>query len=226
MDGDKQIIANIAIKENYQQLKRDRKRKQINNISKSSALKIYWDKYTDLHIDTLMKQTFPFITKNNRYSLHAIRREIALILHLIPNFTLRKLYLQPFYSLHIQDLREIEMRTKKSARQLFGALEHLDLRGCAVEYAELRYFSNACTRLSSIALTHAAVFLPNEIFVNDNLLKKHHLKDPFGIIRNFLRISLPNFTEMEKRGMLPVEHIELLFKLLILFPYLHTFQID
>lgn len=59
----------------------------------------------------------------------------------------------------------------RSAKQIYGAIKHLDLRGCLVEYDELQYFSNACTKLSSIALTHAAVSLPNERFINDDYKK-------------------------------------------------------
>ncbi|EFO27067.2 hypothetical protein LOAG_01422 [Loa loa] len=191
------------------------------------ATKLYWDTRTDLHIGDLMRQTFPFINQKNRYSLHAIRRELSLMLRLIPNFALRKLHFQPIYLLHLQDLQDIEIRTKKSAKQIYGAVKHLDLRGCSVEYGELLYFSNACTKLSSIAITHAAVFLPNELFIDDDCTKQNKSEQrPFGRIRDFLRISLPNFTEMEKKGELPVAHIELLVKLLMLFPYLETFYID
>ncbi|CAG9540503.1 unnamed protein product [Cercopithifilaria johnstoni] len=191
-----------------------------------TAMKVYWDTYNDLHIDTLMEKTFSFVAEKNRCSLHAIRREITLTLCLIPNFTLRKLYFQPVYSLHLQDLRDIEIRAKKTSKEIFGSLKHLDLRGCVVEYGELKYFSNACAKLTSIAITHAAVFLPNEMFINDDHMKQHKLKDPFETIRNFFGVSLPNFTEMEKRGTIPAEHTELLLKLFILFPYIETFHID
>ncbi|VDK70468.1 unnamed protein product [Litomosoides sigmodontis] len=190
------------------------------------ALNIFWDTYTDLHIDTLMRKTFSFISETKRCSLHTIRREIGLALSLIPDFTLRKLHLHPIYALHLRDLQEIEILTEKSPRQIFGALRHLDLRGCAVEYGELHYFSNACVNLSSIALTHAAVFLPFEIFVNEDLIKEYKMKHPFKIFQNFLRASLPNFVEMEKEKEIPTEHIELIFKLLMLFPRLETFHFD
>lgn len=77
------------------------------------AMKLYWDTRTDLHIGTLMKQTFSFISEKNRCSLHAIRREVSLTLRLIPNFALRKLHFQPICLLHLRDLQEIEFLTKK-----------------------------------------------------------------------------------------------------------------
>ncbi|EJW81753.1 hypothetical protein WUBG_07337 [Wuchereria bancrofti] len=194
-----------------------------------SALKLYWNTYTDLHIGAVIKQAFS-IAYENRYSLHTIRKEIAIMLRLIPDFTLRTLHFQPICSLHLWDLQDIEMFTRKSAKQIYGALKHLDLRGCLVEYNELKYFSNACSKLSSIAVTHAAIVLPNELFENEKLhkvIKQNTLEQhPFEKMHDFLRLSLPKFTEMEKNGELPVEHIELITKLLILFPYLETFHID
>ncbi|KAK6109134.1 hypothetical protein QQG55_34800 [Brugia pahangi] len=133
----------------------------------------------------------------------------------------------PICTLHLWDLQDIELFTRKSAKQIYGALRHLDLRGCSVEYNELKYFSNACSKLSSIAITHAATILPNELFENEDCMKQNALgQHPFEKMHEFLRLSLPKFTEMEKSGELPVEHIELITKLLILFPYLETFQID
>lgn len=52
------------------------------------------------------------------------------------------------------------------------------------------------------------------------------MKDPFKIFQNFLRASLPNFAEMEKQKEIPMEHIELIFKLLMLFPCLETFHFE
>uniref|UniRef100_A0A8R1U084 F-box domain-containing protein n=1 Tax=Onchocerca volvulus TaxID=6282 RepID=A0A8R1U084_ONCVO len=192
-----------------------------------SAIKLYWDSYTDLHIDSLMRQTFSFINEKNRCSLYAIRREVSQALRLIPNFALRRIHFQPILSLHLQDLKDIETRTKKSAKEIYGEVKHLDLRGCLVEYDELRYFAVACTKLSSIAVTHATAFLPNEMFMNKDYLKEIKFgQRSFGKIRNFLRSSLPNFAEMEKNGKLPIAHTEFLVKLLMIFPYLETFYID
>ncbi|KAM3716443.1 F-box/LRR-repeat protein [Dirofilaria immitis] len=187
-----------------------------------SAMKLYWDSYTDLDIDSLMRKTFSFINEKNRCSLYAIRREISQALRLIPNFSLRKVHFQPILSLHLQDLKDIEIRTKKTAKELYGEVRHLDLRGCIMEYNELRYFATACTKLSSIAITHAIAFLPNEMFLTRDCMKEMK----FGKIRDFLRLSLPNFAEMEKNGKLPIAHSELLVKLLMIFPYLQTFHID
>ncbi|KAK6109135.1 hypothetical protein QQG55_34800 [Brugia pahangi] len=192
-----------------------------------SALKLYWKTYTDFHVGAVMKQAFSIAYETNQYSLHTIRKEIANMLRLIPNFTLRTLHFQPICTLHLWDLQDIELFTRKSAKQIYGALRHLDLRGCSVEYNELKYFSNACSKLSSIAITHAATILPNELFENEDCMKQNALgQHPFEKMHEFLRLSLPKFTEMEKSGELPVEHIELITKLLILFPYLETFQID
>uniref|UniRef100_A0A915PRW2 Uncharacterized protein n=1 Tax=Setaria digitata TaxID=48799 RepID=A0A915PRW2_9BILA len=168
------------------------------------------------------------MNRDEQCSLHAIRNEIGQVLRLMPDFALRNVRFQPICSLHVQDLRDIEYRTKKSAKQIFGAVKHLDLRGCMMEYDELKYFSHACSKLSSIAITYAAAFLPNEIFLKHENLKQNKMRSvrPFQKIRNFLQISLPNFAEMEKKGQLPEEHIDLLAKLLKLFPYLQTLQVD
>uniref|UniRef100_A0A0R3RSR1 F-box domain-containing protein n=1 Tax=Elaeophora elaphi TaxID=1147741 RepID=A0A0R3RSR1_9BILA len=194
--------------------------------SAQMAMKVYWNTCTDLHIGSLIKQNFSFINMRNRCSLHAIRRQITIALRLIPKFTLRRLSFQPIYSLHLQDLRDIEIRTGKSSIQIYGDLKHLDLRGCELEYDELHYFSNACTRLTSIALTRTAVFLPKQIFVDEDYIKMHKLEHPFKSYHNFLRMALPNFSEMEKRGEIRPEHTELMIKLLMLFPYLEIFHIE
>lgn len=56
--------------------------------------------------------------------------------------------------------------TLRTANEIYGGVKHLDLRGCSLDFDELKYFSLACNRLSSIAITHAATYLPIEHFLN------------------------------------------------------------
>lgn len=186
------------------------------------ALEEFWNTRTELHIGSLLQHTFPFVSKYRYYSLRAVRKEVAHALRIIPNYTLRSFRIQPICALYVEDLRNIETVTEKSAKEIFGKVEHLDLRGCSMEFEELQYFANACNKLTSIALTHSAILLPNE----ENLERKiGKTQCSPNVLRN-LRISLPSGAELRKRKEIPAEHIKLVAKLIKLFPYLEIFHID
>ncbi|VDM97082.1 unnamed protein product [Thelazia callipaeda] len=191
------------------------------------ATALYWQSRYDLNIQLLMQKTFPYINSQKLGSLYAMRKEVGRALQLIPAYTLRSVTFNPICSLHVQNFYDIEIITKKSAEQLFGALKHLDLRGCTLEVKELKYFSRACQKLSSIALTYSYVYLPDEVSKVDGFETSDQSEScPKLDILEFLSVSLPGFRKRRKNGEIPEKHISFIAKLLTLFPFLETFIIN
>ncbi|KHN76055.1 hypothetical protein Tcan_08966, partial [Toxocara canis] len=111
------------------------------------------------------------------------------------------------------DLNLLAIRAQKSPYEMFGFIQHLDIRGCTLHTAEMLWFSVACPNLLSLAITASCVEIEERVSVDATAF-------------DFLRTSLLGYSALKRAKQLQSNQLQLVFYLLKLFPLLEKIHIE
>uniref|UniRef100_A0A915A1P3 F-box domain-containing protein n=1 Tax=Parascaris univalens TaxID=6257 RepID=A0A915A1P3_PARUN len=177
------------------------------------ATRLFWRSRKVMVIVDLLKRQFPNVDEWKWTSLHNVLDEVAFALRQIPSYSINSLDIRPFFKLHIDDLNLLANRANKSALEMFGSTQHLDIRGCALHSNEMLWFSSACPNIFSLAVTASCIEV-------DERTRED------AAVWEYLRTSLLGYWTLKRANHLSSKRLRLVLYLLRLFPLLQKIYLE
>uniref|UniRef100_A0A914XH67 F-box domain-containing protein n=1 Tax=Plectus sambesii TaxID=2011161 RepID=A0A914XH67_9BILA len=119
---------------------------------------MYWASRQQVALGADLQRLFPHqLPEYKLNALHTVRPQVVRLLKLIPSGALRSFDWRPLRAIDVASLRAIVDSSGRTARQLFGNVVTLNLRGCTFGKDELAWLAEACPAVHSVVVSEQNV---------------------------------------------------------------------